>query len=380
MTTNVTSQFSQWAVWCGVAGTLVACGSTQESAPGQNSSTTQVTTTAPAVVPNPGGDSSAPSVPPGTTSSASTIGPGETSAPSEPPAPSVGASSSGQESEPTSPEDMSSGETPAPGNGCTIGGWPTVDPAVVGPFETVTESNVGPAAGEGEDGDPVAFTVFRPSDLTASGRCHPVVTWGNGTGSNPGLYKVLLNHLASHGFIVVASDSPNVAQGDPPPMVAGVTWLVAENENPDSPYFQRVDTSHVGATGHSQGGFATTQAGADSHITTIAPLCGASPQRNLHGPALLLCGGADEVVDCEGIANALEAIDQPAMLANYITADHADWVTFRGTSLSPMEVATVAWMRTHLMDDVALRPWFYGPDCKLCTDEAWEITQKMMDE
>lgn len=226
----------------------------------------------------------------------------------------------------------------------------------------------------------MAFTVFRPSDLASSERCHPVITWGNGTGSNPGLYKVLLTHLASHGFIVVASDSPNVAQGDPPPMVAGVSWLREENSKPDSVYFNRIDTTHAGATGHSQGGFASTQAGRDEQITTIAPLCGASAQRNLHGPALLLCGGLDDVVDCEGIASALDSITQPAMLANYLTADHGNWITFRGTTLSPMEVATVAWMRVHLMDDNDLRAWFYGPTCKLCTDPAWAVTQKMMDE
>jgi len=191
---------------------------------------------------------------------------------------------------------------------------------------------------------------------------------------------VLLTHLASHGFIVVASASPHVAQGNPPPMLAGVTWLLEENDNPSSVYYRRVDTSHVGATGHSQGGFATSQVGGSSPITTIAPLCGASPQRNLRGPALLLCGGEDEVVDCESIGRAFDASTQPAMLANYVTADHADWVTFRGTALSPMEVATTAWMRVQLMDDVALRAWFYGADCKLCTDDAWEITRRDMDE
>lgn len=299
----------------------------------------------------------------------------ESAAPNNPPPPTE-TSSGGSE---TAPPPSSAPNPPPDGESCTVGGWPALEPATTGPFETITETNVGPAAGEGEDGEPVAFTVFRPSDLHESGRCHPIVTWGNGTGSNPSLYKVLLGHLASHGFIVVASNSPNVAQGDPPPMLAGVTWLIEENDNPESPYYRRVDTTHVGGTGHSQGGFATTQAAGDSHIATIAPLCGASAQRNLHGPALLLCGGADDVVDCEGISRALDSATQPAMLANYLTADHANWITFRGTTLSPMEEATVAWMRVHLMDDASLRPWFYGSSCKLCTDTNWAVTQKMMD-
>jgi len=246
----------------------------------------------------------------------------------------------------------------------------------------MTETNVGPAAGQGADGGPpVAFTMFRPKDLSQGGLCHPVVTWGNGTGSNPSLYKVLLNQLASHGFVVIASDSPNVAQGDPPPMVAGVTWVLQQNDDPTSELYQKIDTAHIGATGHSQGGFATTTAGGDSHIVTIAPLCGASTQRNLHGPAMLYCGGMDTTVPCSTIMNTYTAItNQPVMLAEYLAADHASWVTFVGKTPSPVEAAVTAWMRVHLMGDTALRPWFYGASCKLCTDPGWSIMQKMMDQ
>lgn len=281
---------------------------------------------------------------------------------------------------PANSSESDPGATRPPTDGCVVEAWPSADPTLAGPYATVTETNVGPAVGQGEEGGLVAFTVFRPEDLGADGRCHPVVTWGNGTGANPNLYKVLLSHLASHGFVVVASDSPNVAQGDPPPMVAGVTWLIAENDDPQSIYYHHIDTTHVGATGHSQGGFATTTAGGDSQVTTIAPLCGASQQRNLHGPALLLCGGADDVVPCDRIVGAFDSItSQPAMFANYVTADHANWVTFRGTSPSPMEATVTAWMRVQLMGDTDLRTWFYGSSCKLCTDEAWEVSQKMMD-
>jgi Chlorophyllase enzyme len=391
MASKLTWQFStaaRSAVRYGVAGLVMACSSTKmdggtpETSGPPASSSVQASSNASSTAANSVSPSVTSNGTSGSSSAAPTSNTSETTPNTESPSPSSTgvASSDSSETDGTASQSSAPTDTPAPGSGCTVGGWPAIDPAEPGPFETVTETEVGPLAGEGEDGEPVAFTVFRPADLTESGRCHPIVTWGNGTGSNPSLYRVLLNHLASHGFIVVASDSPNVAQGDPPPMVAGVTWLIEENEKSDSPYFHHVDVEHVGATGHSQGGFATTQAGGDSHIKTIAPLCGASGQRNLHGPALLLCGGADDVVDCEGIANALNSIQQPAMLANYITADHGNWVTFRGTTLSPMEVATVAWMRVHLMNDTALRPWFYGADCKLCTDEAWEITQKMMDE
>lgn len=260
------------------------------------------------------------------------------------------------------------------GTVCTVGTWPAADPAAAGPFTTVTETNVGPAT------DGVAFTMFRPKDFSPT-LCHPVVTWGNGTGSTPSLYKVALTHLASHGFVVIASDSMNVGKGSPAPMLNGVTWVLAQNDDPASPLYRRIDATHIGATGHSQGGFATSTASGDQRITASAPLCGASTQRNLRGPAWLFCGGADDVVPCSTVQSAFNSITtQPAMFARLIAADHANWVTFRGTKPSVAETAMTAWMRVHLMGDTALRSWFYGASCKLCTDSAWEITQKMMDQ
>jgi hypothetical protein len=268
------------------------------------------------------------------------------------------------------------------GGPCTVGAWPAADPSMKGPFATVTENNVGPAAGVGVDGGAAPmFTLFRPTDLRQSGLCHPVITWGNGTGSTPNLYRVLLNHLASHGFVIIASNSTNVAQGSPAPMLAGVTWVLEQNADPNSVMYQRIDTTHIGGTGHSQGGFATTTAGGDPRITTIAPLCGAQNQRNLSGPAFLFCGGMDTTVPCSSIMNAYTGIsNQPVMLASYLAADHANWLSFSGSTVKPVEVAVTAWMRVHLMGDTALRGRFYGPDCTLCQDTAWQVMRKMMDQ
>jgi hypothetical protein len=266
---------------------------------------------------------------------------------------------------------------------CTVGAWPTADPSVAGPFATTTENNVGPAAGVGADGGaPVAFTLFRPSDLAQGGLCHPVVTWGNGTGTSPSIYRVLLSQLASHGFVVIASDSPNVAQGSPAPMLAGVTWVLEQNADPTSELYQRIDTTHVGATGHSQGAFATMTAGADPRVVAIAPIAGAMASRNLHGPALLLCGGMDTTVPCSGVLTAFDGItNQPVMYADQLAVDHVDWISFRAGTLNPYEVAVTAWMRVHLMGDSALRPMFYGPTCTLCTNTVvWQVMQKMMDQ
>jgi len=269
----------------------------------------------------------------------------------------------------------------APSGGCKIGAWPTADPSKAGPYKTTTENDVGPQAGEALDGGVAPrFTLFRPANLAEVELCHPVITWGNGTGSTPNLYGTLLKNFASHGFVVIASNNTNVARGNPAPMVVGVTWVLEQNEDPSSVLYHRIDTTHIGATGHSQGAMATTQASGDSHIVTSVPIEGASAQKNLHGPAMFFCGGQDTIVGCNGAKSALTAVTTlPAMYAELLAVDHGSWMS-RGSTLSAADTAFTAWMRVHLMGDADLRPWFYGASCKLCTDTAWNIDRKNMDQ
>lgn len=269
----------------------------------------------------------------------------------------------------------------AGGNGCMVGAWPTADPSKAGPYKVVTEMDVGPEAGvASDDGTVPKFTLFRPDTLSPGGLCHPVVTWGNGTGSTPILYRSLLGNLASHGFIVIGSNNENVGQGDPKPMLVGVTWILEQNEDASSELYHHIDVTHIGATGHSQGAFATSSASGDSRITTNVPIEGSQVQRNLHGPAMFFCGGMDDIVGCDGATSAFKAVTTlPAMYAEYLSVDHGSWLG-RGSKPSVVETAVTAWMRVHLMDDTSLRPWFYGADCKLCTDMGWSIQQKNMDQ
>lgn len=294
----------------------------------------------------PGGNAMRPPMtrPPATTGAAGT------------PAPGMPAAGSGMPATPPPP--------PGP-----PGTWPAADPAKTGPFATVTENNVGPG---------MAFTMFRPMMLTQR---HPVITWGNGTGTTPPVYRSMLNLYASHGFIVIASNSMNVGQGTPPPMLDGVTWVLEQDMAQGTPLFGHVDRERIGATGHSQGALAASTAGADARIKTIAPIEILSRARTLNGPVLALCGAMDTTLSCAQNMSAFNGVaNQPAMYAELKTADHTNWIYAAGGGMNPFWVITNAWFRVHLMNDAALRPMFYG-DCSICKDTAtWVTMRKMMDQ
>src|SRR5215510_4250391 len=75
------------------------------------------------------------------------------------------------------------------------------------------------------------------------------------------MYQTLLRHWASHGFVVIAAHSQSTAGGAT--HKAGIDWLVAENVRASSLYFNLLDTTTIGAAGHSQEGGATIAAGSN---------------------------------------------------------------------------------------------------------------------
>src|SRR5690606_10591546 len=161
-----------------------------------------------------------------------------------------------------------------PSSTCIGEAWPTADPTSAGPFQVAADKDVGPLAGVVPDpiyGDQQQrFNVYRPQNLADSGYCHPILIWANGYRDNPeqnppdcvvdagsnqwcGQYSPMLNHLASHGFVVVASLSTATAEGDPLPTIAGLDWILEQAEDATSPYYGRLDTENIGQLEHSYG-------------------------------------------------------------------------------------------------------------------------------
>jgi hypothetical protein len=236
------------------------------------------------------------------------------------------------------------------------------------------------------------FNVYRPTTL---GTCHPIILWGNGHGDNPepnpplclasnycGDYLTILDQLASHGFVVIASLSTITGTPDATtnllPQIVGMNWIVQQNDDPTSPYYQHLDTSRIGATGHSFGGMATSVVGTDPHVLAIATMAGTTVEAKLNGPALFLCGGQDTTVPCSNVQKAFDAITTtPVMLEENPSAGHGSWI---GSIKDPYQVAVTAWMRVHLMGDTAIRGMFYGTSCQLCQDTQVKVQRKNMDQ
>lgn len=95
------------------------------------------------------------------------------------------------------------------------------------------------------------YDLYYPTNLGASGFKHPILTWGNGSFGKPSQVAYLLNHMASWGFVVIASEDPMTGPGQT--ILDAANYLVQKNSDSTSIFFNKLNVAQIGAFGHSQG-------------------------------------------------------------------------------------------------------------------------------
>jgi hypothetical protein len=231
---------------------------------------------------------------------------------------------------------------------------------------------------------PSGYVLFHPKELGKDGIRHPIVSWGPGAAENASSFMTLLNHLASHGFAVIAFNG--TPQGDE--LTQGIDWLLGENERADSVFFDKLDATKISAGGHSAGSLATFRIAQDARLTTTLHLCGGTFEphtdiENLHAPALFLCGeaGGDGLLvgdvarpNCDiDFGNAAV----PVFYGVPKGASHMSPTELGDAALRSKFAATcVSWLRWQLAGDQTQAATFVGDDCTLCKDASWTAKQK----
>jgi pimeloyl-ACP methyl ester carboxylesterase len=190
------------------------------------------------------------------------------------------------------------------------------------------------------------------------------VTWGNGTCAQPEGYGALLRYIASEGFVVVAANSRWV--GGAAEMLKGLDFAIAANDDPASPFYQRLDPTRIAAMGHSQGGMGAINAANDSRVKTVIIFNGGASASK---PFLTLSGDMDIfTMASSSLATAVTAAPKAAFLFYHMIPAGGNFAGHLTLMLQPERVVgpAAAWLRYMLLDDPASRAWFVGPDCKLC--------------
>jgi hypothetical protein len=236
------------------------------------------------------------------------------------------------------------------------------------------------STGSANDGLGHTFSLWYPTNLGAGGYLHPILTWGNGTSATPQQYADTLALLASWGFVVVASDSGSVGEGVE--MLAGATYMVNQNSNASSIFYQKLATNKVGALGHSQGAGGTLNAtlmsgGLIKSAITIAlpnPMWWSTPVPDMSQwpttvPIWFARGSNDTFIATESAAQTwYNSVPGAAAKATLIGADHN---TIQSAN-NGFQGYIVAWMKYTLEGDAYARGAFVGSPPEINGNSAWQ--------
>ena len=244
-----------------------------------------------------------------------------------------------------------------------------------------------------------AHTVFAPQDLSAFSKkkALPVLVWGNGACTDsPWEHFKFLNEIASHGYLVIATGYiPLEEKPYRGPMstteqqIASIDWAIAQNADPQSPYYQKIDVKHICAAGMSCGGLQTLYNCADPRITTLM-ICnsGLFNQQNanqavggmpmppkekleeIHTPIIYILGGETDIAYGNGMDDFHRIKHVPACAVNY-PVGHGG--TYRQPHGGEFTVAALAWLDWQLKGDSKAARMFKGNNPLLLQREGWKL-------
>jgi hypothetical protein len=232
-------------------------------------------------------------------------------------------------------------------------------------------------------------TIYRPTDLGGAEK-YPIFVWGNGACSQDGLSNTAaMAEIASHGYFVVADGTPHgtggrsqtsnwVAMGKP--LLAYVTWAVAENGKACSAYHDSLDTTKIASNGFSCGGLMAEGTAGDPRITTwglnSSGLFSADQAfyKTVHTPVLIVLGGSGDIAYTNGERDYtnLAALGVPIMLFSKALGHGGDLFSSRGGDFTKIDLA---WLNWQLKGDTGAtgKGVLVGSGCTYCKDAAWEV-------
>lgn len=233
-------------------------------------------------------------------------------------------------------------------------------------------------------GDWKKFEAWYPEELETSGGTYPVAVFANGTGVYASKYKALFRHLASWGFIVLGNEDPSTCTGASAD--ATLAWLLEQNADPDSPFYQKADTGHIGISGHSQGGVAVFNAVSQQpHGDLYTCAVSLSPTEwavamaigldydpsKMSVPTLILAAPENDVITPEGVKELSDTIPADTVTALRPGMGH-------GKMLYSADGYVTAWFMWLLQGNQEAARAFIGGDAEILTNPLYQNQQTAM--
>jgi enterochelin esterase-like enzyme len=242
-------------------------------------------------------------------------------------------------------------------------------------------------------------TIFQPQDLSKFGDKNklPIIAWGNGACfDSPWEHVNFLNEVASHGFLVIAIGTmpkQTDVRSKSHKLLDAIDWAIAQNADPNSPYFQKLDIQKIAVSGMSCGGLQTLEVAHDPRISTIGvfnsgvlgnpgggmpgmPQVTKAKLNEIKVPTLYLLGGKSDIAYGNGMDDFARINHVPVFVGNLEVGHGGTYGQPYGGEFA--RVAT-AWYKWQLKGDQEAGKLFSGKTPGLAKSEGWIVEKKNLD-
>ena len=232
------------------------------------------------------------------------------------------------------------------------------------------------------------YEIYYPLDMAQSDPL-PVVVFVNGTGVKGSKYPALQKHMASWGFLTIATEEEFAWNGFSAEMC--VRYLTALNgyqaEGEENIFYGKIDLERVGITGHSQGGTGVINAmtdprnaeiykaavilsgGGNKRVSQEVLLCDFD-ETKIHAPTLMLAATGDAdigLVTLEDMQSLFENIPDDVIkgMARRKDIGHGEMLYYGDGYVT-------AWFMWLLQGDEEAKSAFAGEDPEFITNPMYQ--------
>jgi len=244
-----------------------------------------------------------------------------------------------------------------------------------------------------------AHTIIAPKDLTPFNAKNPlpILVWGNGACNNsPFEHIKFLSEIASYGYLVLATGYIPMtdewykgAMSKTQQQIESIDWAYAQNADPKSPYYQKIDLKHLCVAGMSCGGLQSLFNCADPRITSLMicnsglfnqqnayqavggmPMPPKEKLNDIHTPVIYILGGEPDIAYQNGMDDFHRINHVPAYAAN-LPVGHGG--TYSQPHGGEFAIVAKAWLDWQLKGSKQAAKMFVGKKNELSQRKDWTL-------